>query len=122
MAFLQAFIDPAGNEYEAAHWRAVQINIAAPAREIVVTFYAYRSLQAFLEGKQSLAGAVKSYQITGAAFQAVAMGPPVGATRYEVLANAAEDHALATLDTPTGQIGPDNKPVLASFFAKATRV
>ncbi len=122
MALIQDFTDLSGVTHTQAHFRCVQINIGAADKSIALTFYGYKDLPSFGSGKQPLVGAQKSYVISGAEFMAVAMAAPSGATLYAALANAAETHALATLDVDSGEVDSSGNPIKVSFFQNATQV
>lgn len=116
MALVKAFADSSGNTNPQAYWRAVGINIDSAGNRIGLVFYGYKDAASFGSGLAPLPGAVKSYQVSGPDYGAVAGQAPSGATLYEVLANACETYALGRKDIPDGQGGT------VSFFEGAQRV
>jgi hypothetical protein len=122
MALTKDFTDASGNNYTPAYWRAVQINISAGGQAINLTFYAYKDAESFASGKQPLPSGVKSYNITGQEFAAIASAAPTGSTLYDILAHASENYAINKLDVDSGTKNTDGTPVMISFFKDAIQV
>lgn len=112
---IPGYTDGSGNVCEASYWRATTVNIDDLAQAILVVFAGWKDQASHGGGLAPLVGARRIYHISGATFAALAAQAPSGATLYEVVANAAESYALASLDARDAQGNP------ASFFAGATR-
>lgn len=97
MALIMAYTDPCGRQNPQAYWTlAAGVQIFGHERRIVVTFQGWASRKDYEAGAEPLPGAVKRYEVTGGAFNAL----------YAEFAKAIEatyKHALTIPESGTGK-------------------
>lgn len=119
MPFLKSFIAEDGGEHPDCYWALVQVNIGIADSNANATYYGYHNMQFWKEGKPSVQGAQKTYNIVGDELKLLmAQHLSPGGPNILVL---VDDVALSKKDTDSPTEDDPNRKI--SFFTpeRATR-
>jgi len=122
----KAFTSPDTVEHPDGVWSGNVIYMNArdePAR-MEIEFTPYHDETAALARTAPVAGCVKKYSVVGAEFFRVVFSPSLEGSHYDSYADMVEAYAMASLDTPTGNMlevtdasgNVQEVPEMVSFF------
>lgn len=111
MAKVMAFTDPTGTDHPGCYWRIVQLNMSVADRSVSVQLYGYHTKAARKTGKRPIDGAIKTYSVTGDAFDALMAahlapgGKNIMKMAYEDVVNVTKDAPAPTAEDPNAKKG-----------------